>query len=505
MMLKTKSRNQIKKTLLQYKEYILAGAIILGALLLRLGILSHTVDFHGVANGKILEALMIINNPANIKLWTPVHPPAHILFLIAGIKLFGSFMLIPRLISLGFGIMTIVVFYLYLKRVFDQEIALFSILGISLYSAHIVYSIIATSETSFHFFLFLSLYVYELFKQKAERYLLILLGLCVGMAGMCRYEGLLLIPFYIVFLRKNKLALSEFTIHALIFPGIWLLVNYAAFGNAFEFISSNNFIVPQQINWIRGQGGNIDFAYKLLFWPRSLIQTLGIGVFAFGLAGVLYSGLKGRIKELSAIFIMFFSVFVLNTLRETLYLQPRYGITLGLILIPFSVYLFIKVLEQLNRKIPKWIVLILLWTMIIPIGELILASPLYLPVFAKNTALFLETNSNSLENIMIDHCGDEKYREPIKVLSRINPLRFVLIPQIINEKNEYALDENKFFQALREENITTLVYSPYGQLKTVLNLNAQNAPQQRQGFLFILKYKSAPYFIYDIQKVKNND
>jgi hypothetical protein len=505
MLLKINLKKQLQPLLTRYREYILVSAVILAALLIRLGLLLHTVDFHGISNGKIVQALLIISNPGNIRYWTPVHPPAHFLFVICGLKLFAPLLIAPRFISLGFGIMTLIAAYLYIKLVFNQETALFSLLGISLYSAHIIYSIIGTSETSFHFFLFLSLYVYELFIQENKKYLLSVLGLCVGLASMCRYEGLLLIPFYMVFLRARKPELIKFTAYALILPGIWMLVNYLAFGNALEFILTNNFIVPFQVNWIRTQGINVDFFYKLFFWPKTLIQTLGPGVFYLGISGVVYSAVKSDKKMFSAMFIMFFSVFVFNTIRETLYLQPRYAITLGLILIPFSIDCFFKLIEFFSRRIPQYLVLILLWTMIIPIGNQVLVSSLFVPLFAKNTALYLQNHSQDIEDIIMDDCGDEKYREPIKVLSRINPQRFILMPKILNAQGAYVVDEKEFFKALSSKQLTTLLYSPYGGLNPILNLNTQTAPQQRQGFLFTLKYKAAPYYIYEIKKVKANE
>ena len=142
--------------------------------------------------------------------------------------------------------------------------------------------------------------------------------------------------------------------------------------------------------------------------------------------------------------------------------------------------------------------------MIIPIGSQVLGSPLFVPRFAKNTALFLERRKDIKGNILMDHCGDEKYREPIKVLSRINPKYFSLVPKKIDKNNEFVVDIKRLFQRLKDEHIKTLVYSPYGDLADILRLNTQNIPQQRQGFLFTLKYKSEPYFIYDIRKVEND-
>lgn len=504
MKLNNNQFQSLNAILFKYKEYLIVGFIVFFAIIIRTGILLHTVDFHGISNGRILEARMILNDPLNLKLWAPVHPPAHMLFLITGVKLFGSFA-IARTVSLGFGILTILMAYLYLKQVFNKQIAYFSIGAISLYSAHIVYSIIGTSETIFHFFLFLSLYLYEQFKKKSNIALLCLLGVSVGTASMTRYEGLLLIPFYLFFLRKSKLNMLGFISFASLFPLVWMLMNYAAFGNPFEFLASNKLIVPQQIDWIRGNGFNIDFIYKLLFWPKVLISTLGIAVFVFGFAGIIYARLNQQIEVLSSLFTLFFLIFVINTLREILYLQPRYGITLGLVLIPFSIYCFISMIKKINSNLPQWMVLILLWTMIIPIGSEVLGSPLFAPKFAENTAFYLRENHDLESNILFDHCGDEKYKEPIKVLSGINPIYFSLMPKIVNENTEYVIDQEKFFQMLNEDNIKTLVYSPYGDLADILNLNTQNIPQQRRAFLFTLQYKAEPYYIYKIKQVKANE
>ncbi len=505
MKLNNNSTQTLNTILFKYKEYLLVGLIIFLAFIIRMGILMHTVDFHGISNGRILEAQMILNGPLNLKFLAPVHPPVHMLFLIIGIKLFGFFPDISRIISLSFGLMTILFAYLYLKQIFNQQIALFSILGISLYSSHIIYSTIGTSETSFHFFLFLGLYILELFRRQRKRYLLFLFGLSVGIAAMCRYEGLLLIPFYMFFLREDKMELIEYTICALFVPVIWMGFNYFAFGNPLAFIQSNNFIVPFQFDWIRMHGININFIYKLFFWPKSLIQTLGLSVFSFGMGGICFCALKWKKKLFCFMFIMFFSIFEFRTIQETLYLQPRYGITLGLILIPFSIYFFFKVLEFFKNKIPNWIVLIMLWTMIIPIGEQVLGSPLYVPFFAKNTAAYLKNSSKLMGSIIFDDCGDEKYREPIKVLSGINPSRFILMPKILNEKGAFVVDEKEFFNILSSNNATTLVYSPKGGLKDILNLNIKNSSQQRHGFLFVLKSNSDPYYIYRVRKVEKNE
>lgn len=498
-------KKKISSSLYVYQEKLAIMLIWLVAFLIRLGLLVVTDDFHGVSAGRILNAELIIkNNLPFMQYYIPVHPPLHVLLLTAVLKIFNAPFLAPRLISLFFGSFLIFPFYYYVKKVFDKKIAFFSIIAVAIYSQHIVYSIIATSEVIFHFFLFLSLGSCINFSASGKKGFLYLSALAIGLAGLCRYEGWAFIPVMAIFFRKNKTNLGIFLLVSLILPGSWMFINHLCGGDALLFLNTNNFNVPLQFNWIRSQGAKIDLLYKLLFWPRSLSATLGIPLFFAGITGVIYCLIKREKVFYAGMFLTLFLFFVFSTVQERLYLQPRYSVTLGLMLIPFAVFIILKLLGTINKKIPSYIVLLLLWTMIPAIGQRILAEPLYTPNFARDIAQYMKDHITEDDNIIIDHCGDEKYKEPIKLLSRINPRQFVMTPYLVVETNRWVADEEKLFYVLRENDVTILIYSPYGDLGNVLTLHEKGPLFVMRDFKFELQYENGPYFIYRLKKVDSN-
>ncbi len=489
----------------EYKESIGVFFIVLAGLIIRLILLLVTSDFHGVSAGKTLLAKLILENGVSGSNWyVPVHPPLHLLFIISGLKLFYFPLLVPRLISLFFGIALFLPYYYTIKKIFNKRVAVYSLIGISLYSQHIIYSVIGTSETCFHFFLFLSLLFAILFYNVKKNIFLFLSALAIGLSSLCRYEGLLFIPLMVLFLKENNRAVIVFFLVSIIMPLLWMVVSYRYGGNALHFISTNDINVPLQFNWIRSTGIKIALLNKIWFWPNTLLNTLGIPMFIFGFLGVLFCLVKREKLFFAGMFLIILAIFVLRTVQEKLYLQPRYSITLGLMLIPFAVFIFIKIIDMINRKIPYWIVLLLLWTMIPAIGKNIFAEPLYAPEFAKNIARYMKNNITKGENIIMDHCGDEKFKEPIKLLSGINPKQFVLTPYMTASGKQLVFDKKVFFDNLEKENIQILIYSPYGNLGSALALEKQGAQAKIDGFYFHLVYTSGPYYIYRVEKLKES-
>ena len=487
----------------RYKEIVLVVIVLMAVLFIRLSVLSLTDDFSGVSAGKVLQAELVLKNQLDKGEWySSVHPPGHLLFLILGLKLYNNELLTPRIISLIFGTLLVIPFYYYCREVFNPRVALFSIFGLAFYSEHIAYSIIATSETSFHFFLWMGFLLFVLFTRREKRYLLYCSGISIGLASMCRYEGLIFIPVLSFFLqKKNKKDASLFLITSLVLPLLWMVVNYTYSQDALQFLHTNDFTVPMQFDWIRAQGVKIDFIHKLLYWPGSLMRTLGWPVFFFGICGVIFCLIKKKSIFPVYIFLILFIAFIVRTVNERLYLQPRYGITLGLMLIPFSVFLFFEMTALIKKRGVNIFVLLLIGSMIPPIEQVIIEEPLHAPYFAKAVANFINKNVSANENIIIDHCGDEKFREPIKLFSRINPRQFVLCPYTVVEGGRWVVDPKMFFDVLDSYNIRILIYSPDGELAPILALEKEKELSLRDRFRFELKYESGPYLVYRVTKV----
>ncbi|MCG2712670.1 MAG: glycosyltransferase family 39 protein [Candidatus Omnitrophica bacterium] len=492
MILKIMKNDEILKPRKKLKKIAVIVLILCLAFCLRLWLLVNTDDFHGVSNGRIIRAQLILKNDLPRGEWySPVHPPVHLLLLMGGIKAFNNPVVISRVISLIFGVLLLLPFYYCVKFLFDEQAAVFSMLAVSLYSEHVVYSVIATSETCFHFFLFLSLFLLlSSFGKKSAKYLLSS-ALCLGAASLCRYEGLLFIPLFAFALKKDLKHCALFAAAALIAPVIWMFINFTYSGDPLQFINTNDFTVPLQFGWIRAQGQDMGILRKAMFWPKSLIDTLGYGVFFFGIAGIAYSLFKKERMFMALLFCFLIVVFIFRTIEEKLYVQERYAITIGLLLIPYSIFIISKIIASLrkhNLKVTGIMTLLLIASMIPSLKQRILAAPLYAPLFAKQTAAYMRENIKEGDNIILDHCGDEKYREPIKVLSGINPKQFVLMPYLVPCDGQWLADREMFFNVLKEAKVNILIYSPRGDLKDILNLEERGEQAIIGDFKFSLLY-----------------
>ncbi|MBI4846208.1 MAG: glycosyltransferase family 39 protein [Candidatus Omnitrophica bacterium] len=487
----------------KYKEKFLIFLIICFALGIRFYLLINTVDFHGISAGKIMAAELILRNKLQNGAWFfPVHPPAHLLMLIVGLKIFNNPAVTPRLISLFFGTITLLPLLYYTKEFFGRAVALLTLAAAALYSEHIIYSVIATSEASYLFFVFLGLLIFSHFGKQNSHKLICFSAVLFSLASLCRYEGMIFIPIlaFVLLLKRKMAQVFLFLGISLVFPFVWMMINFSFGGNPLLFLTTNNITVPLQFEWIRSQGLIIDSVFKILFWPKVLIDSLGCPVFSFGIIGVLWCIVKKEKIFPAIIFVFLFLLFIIGTFREQLYLQSRYSIILGLMLIPFSIFAFLKLIQRIFQKIPKWIGLCLVWSMIPPIGTQVLNAPLYAPYFARQTAKYLQKNVNPEDNIIMDHCGDEKYREPIKVLSAFNPAQFILRPYLVVKDNRWVADKGKFFEVLEVEKISVLVYSPMGDLGPVLELEKKGSLVEISGFCFKLLDKEMPYMIYRVEK-----
>ena len=331
-------------------------------------------------------------------------------------------------------------------------------------------------------------------------------ALCLGVASLCRYEGLLFIPLFAFTLKDDLKHCALYMLAALIAPGIWSFVNFMQSGDPLNFISTNDFTVPLQFAWIRSQGIKIGFIEKLLFWPKSLIDSLGAGIVFFGVGGIAYCLFRKKRILMALLFCFLMLVFISRTIQEKLYVQERYAITLGLLLIPYSIFSISKAIENFrkyNIKIPMTAALLLIVSMIPLIGQRVSAASLYAPLFAKQVACFMRENIKEGDNIFLDHCGDEKYREPIKVLSGVNPKQFVFKPYLVPKDGRWIADRKMFFNVLKEAEVNILVYSPKGDLNAILGLEKRGKQVIINDFKFSLLYSSEPYLVYRVEKVND--
>jgi len=123
-------------------------------------------------------------------------PPGYPVFIGMLDLLLNDLFLSARLVSLIAGIITIVVVYLIGKELYDKESGLFSAFIYAFYPLTILISIDAYSDSLYLLFVFLTIYIFIIFKKKNNISTAIQLGVVTALAYLTRSEGLfyLLLP-----------------------------------------------------------------------------------------------------------------------------------------------------------------------------------------------------------------------------------------------------------------------------------------------------------------------
>ena len=137
------------------------------------------------------------------------------------------------------------------------------------------------------------------------------------------------------------------------------------------------------------------------------------------------------------------------------------------------------------------------------IGQRILAASLYTPYRVKDVAEYLKNNVRDQENLIIDYYLNENSREPLKLLTGINPVRFIIKPFFVNKNNLMIVDEKKFFKVLKQFNVTVLGYAPTGELGG-LKLETKGTEFVLNEIYFKRVYSSDDYFVYRLQQLRND-
>lgn len=231
--------------------------ILLVALLIRL---SFTFTFFGNSYKQIHDEIAYMNLAKNIHIgkgiildfpkfdtvvggkptafWEPIYPI--ILSLFYGFE--ESKFIFIRIFQNLINIITILIFYLFIKRFWDLRIAVIGAWILSFYPLHIVVSNIFVAETLFTTFLLLSFFLFYLvlFDQNVKHYKYIILGVILGITSLIKSTIVGFIPmmFIIVFFyKKDKIkslvgiALAIIAIIVAISP--WSIRNYRIYNTPF--------------------------------------------------------------------------------------------------------------------------------------------------------------------------------------------------------------------------------------------------------------------------------
>jgi hypothetical protein len=221
--------------------------------------------------------------------------PLHIYLLAGALKLFPDREHAGRLLSLLFGVLTVLPLFSLTRRLFDRRAAVWACLAFSVWGLHLQLSSTAASEA---LGLFLILSVLALFAQGLDegRFApLAASALVLNLACATRYDAWMLVPLLsgLLLVRGSDRVAAvtravTFGLFSLPFPFLWMHGNELVRGDPFYPLT---YIDQYHARWFAdglGRFGELGYRLQnLFFWPGSALVTLTPLVALFGLAGMV--------------------------------------------------------------------------------------------------------------------------------------------------------------------------------------------------------------------------
>lgn len=317
-------------------SFILKTGLFSAALLLfKLVLMPFVHVTNADAVSRIYLALEFAENPHWITSgnWPPIY------FYIMGyaLQLYDNQFFTPIFVNIAFSVALVFPMFFALRRMFEEKIAFLLVVFFSFSPIIFRMSLTGMAELSYLFFVILSIstLVKGIFENK---FLFVFLsGLILGIGGGIRYESWflgLLIICYIGYYRSIKEALM-FALPFSVVPIVWLTTNYLSTNDALDsFDWAINLSDNREIK-------SVETLLRRIWWyPLSILFSFGPIAFFFFIKE-LKNYKSNKISYLLLFtFSIFLSVWIFNSLRGSLLLQQRFGITLFLLLFPFLGYYF---------------------------------------------------------------------------------------------------------------------------------------------------------------------
>ena len=200
-----------------------------------------------------------------------------------------------RVVSLVFGLVTVVPMFLLARRMFNARAGVVACLALAAWGLHVQFSTTAGSEAVSLFFTLASLACFaagldtQRFRDVAAA------AVCLTAATAVRYDPwmhIVLVPAAVVATRRSPglrhAHAAGFVLIALLFPLAWMLGNWLWHGDPlfpFAFIDADHRRWAESLAggwmewWTRAQG--------VLFWPAMACMSLSPGIAAFAAVGMI--------------------------------------------------------------------------------------------------------------------------------------------------------------------------------------------------------------------------
>lgn len=321
------------------------GIFSLGLFLIKLLILPfvHEIDADGVT--RIYLALQFAHNPQVIN--SGNWPPIFFYIMGGALRLFNHPHSTPIVVNILFSVLLIFPLFSLLKREFSDKISFLLCVFFSFSPIVFRMSMLAMSEIPYLFFVIASISALAKGYFEKKTLWVLLAGLLMGIAGGIRYESWILgtMVMLLLFYYKLKKETLYFGLPFILIPVYWIISSYH-FTN--EALHSFTWAIhlPKE-NSIQ----SLDSLLRRIWWyPLSLVFAFGPIAFFFFIKEVKNVKSNKISYSLFLLFVAFFSIWLVNSLRGSLLLQHRFTVTLFLLSFPFIGYYFKRNGQKIVQK-----------------------------------------------------------------------------------------------------------------------------------------------------------
>lgn len=275
----------------------------------------------------------------------------------------------PRTVSLLFGILAVIPFFRLTQREFGVKPAVYATIAFCLYTLHVRYSAVTTSESINAFLLLCTAYFAFLYLRTHSWRHLLVAALVMNLATMVRYENVLLVVilvgvlvgaavtsglgerWLIRFDRRRMAAALLFAGLSLLFLATRLVGDYIYNDDALYSVAvSLGHFQAMQERGLAARGAIWHHVYTVLFWPGVTILSLSpvVGMLAFGNAARLIR--QKRHLAFLAIPLGFLAAYVIQaTVLKNMATFARYSLPLGVFILPLAGDLWHRLLANRPR------------------------------------------------------------------------------------------------------------------------------------------------------------
>lgn len=400
------------------------------------------------------------------------------------------------------SIMTVIIFYFLIKKLFKKKIAIVSSILLISFPIFLGFSLQAMTEIPFLFFLFLSFYFFLDIKKNKN---FIWFSISYFIASMTRHEAWIFIPLFIIFLPKkiSKLKKYIFVLIILLYPTFLFLINF--------YYHQDLLRIPTVIQtaMIKIDNCVIDFSntsqFLFLFY-----NSFPMMEFIFGIIGLLIFIKKNlnfdNKKYLFYPILFFYSLIIISFSSTACLLKAEIGFSERHLLIPmtlfipFVAYLIIEIYSFLNKKIHniQSSILTIFLIFLFVYFSLVLAIDFFKgDSDAKNVANWLVGKVSKNEKIILDIQFDYIGRGQLFLIfaeSRLLPRQIILLgkwkERILNT-SDVLVELGKYNGIIKYYtfNITNVKYVVHNKNSVHLNLSSyENLTIQNITFFKLKKF-----------------